>query len=104
MDMNEKLSNASILIDQLNKENEELKRKNSELELKLTFQETDYDEVTEKARNIIETCERSMKEYKEATAAMNKAKEEYQAAIKEIYELKLKYKKAVKKIINQFDT
>lgn len=104
MDMNEKLSNASILIDQLNKENEELKRLNSELELKLTLQETDYDDVTEKARNIIETCEKSMKEYKEATVAMNKAKEEYQAAIKEIYELKLKYKKTIKKMINQFDT
>lgn len=103
MDIKEQLSNATVLIEQLNKENEELKKKSIDDELELSLCKSDYDETLNHAKELIATCESVINEYRGLIYSLKKAKQEYDSSIKEIYKLKKRYKKELERLINQID-
>lgn len=100
MDEKEKLSNAAILIEQLNKENEELKEKSIGDELDLALFKDNYKETLERAEELIAVCGSVIREYQELITEAKQAKYEYESAKKEIYKLKKQYKKKLEKLIN----
>lgn len=101
MDVQEQLKNATILIAQLNEENEALKKKVVDTELELSLYKKEYDDSFSKVKELIEKCGISAKEYQEAIDSLRDAKKKYHEATKEIYMIKRKYQKEVEKIINQ---
>lgn len=100
MDEKNKLSNAAILIEQLNKENEELKEKSIGDELDLALFKDNYKETLERAEELIAVCGSVIREYQELIAEAKQAKYEYESAKKEIYKLKKQYKKKLEELIN----
>lgn len=103
MELQNKLDNAVTLIEQLNKENEELKQRAVNAELELSLYKKNYDESMENVKLLIEKCGRAAAEYHESLDSVKKARKEYEAAIKEIYILKKKYKKKINKIIDEIN-
>lgn len=97
MTLEQTIENMKVLIDDLSKENEELKTQVEALQLTINMS----DESTKKAKEIIEQCGEAYAEYTVAIAEAKKAQEEYSAAVKELYILKKKYQKEMEKLIDE---
>lgn len=101
MDEQEKILNMTKVINDLNKENEELKAQVAELLLKLELTETNYSGSMEKAKKLIETCGDLIVQYNESLAEVHKARDKYKSSTKELAMLKKRYQKEMDDIIKQ---
>lgn len=101
MEIEEKLKVQAKLIQDLNQENDQLKKQVSELEVKLSLSSCTYDESMDKAKNVILAAKSAQNQYEEATKEAGKIKLEYEECLKEIYKLKTKYKSAVDNVIKE---
>lgn len=89
------LTNEEInlkLIQDLSKENQQLKDKNIELQLQLEFNEESYKNSLEASKLLIGELKEKKDIYDELIEELQKAKEEYHKAIQEIHKLKKSYK------------
>lgn len=100
MEIQEQLKNATILIAQLNEENEKLKKQIVDTELELSIYKKRYNDTLDKADKLVNTCNKIITEYNEIIKYLREAKNEYDVSIKEIYRIKSKYKNECEKIIN----
>lgn len=100
--MNEQIiENMKKVIDDLNKENEQLKEQVAELTLKLELVNSDYSNSMEKAKNLIETCGNLIVQYNKSLAEVHEARDKYRTSTKEMAMLKKQYQKKMDDIIKQ---
>ena len=101
MDLEKQLENCTILIKNLNEENEQLKKRAVNAELELALYKKEYDNSLDNAKDILETCEKSRLIYEDAINELKESKEKYDATVKELYKLKATYKKELEKFIDK---
>lgn len=101
MNEQEIIKNMKTLITDLSKENEKLKNENAALKLTLELSEKSYTESTERAKELITTCDVTVSEYREAIDGAHKAKKEYEKAVRELNILKKEYEIKIKDFFKQ---
>lgn len=97
MNLEQTIENMKTLINDLSKENEELKAQVEALQLTIDMSKTSND----KAKELIEQCGKAFAEYNVAIAEARKAQKEYNDSIKELYILKKKYQKEMEQLIDE---
>lgn len=101
MNEQDKLNNMTSLIEQLNEENEKLKKELSETVLSFEMYKNKHDDALNEAEHIILTCGNLIAEYNELIDCLKQTKIKYNNAIKDICILKKKYIKEADKFISE---
>lgn len=94
------IENLKATIEELYKENKELKEKVEAYEVSVKYQDDNYAETLEKAKQIMVACEQSKQLYETALKEYEDKINSYNVAIKEVYKLKQKYEQELNKMID----
>lgn len=103
MDNEDKLKTMTVVIEDLNKENEDLKSRYAELSFEFDLYKSDNKTSMEKAKEIIAECTALAKQYRDVIKELNDAKSQYEQALRDVKEIKEKYRKKVNQIINDIN-
>lgn len=103
MDNENKLNAMATVIEELNKENDDLKSRYAELSFEFEMYKADNAKSMEKAKEMVADCSALAKQYRDVLKDFYNAKEQYEQALKEVKEIKQKYREKINQIIKDIN-
>lgn len=100
MDNENKLKTMAIVIEDLNKENEDLRSRYADLRLEFDLYKADNKDSMQKAKEMIVECSTLAEQYKNIIKELEIAKKQYRKALKDVNDIKDKYRGKVNRIID----